>query len=385
MYKHLRYNYYFSRVVYVLIFIDIWYRTSDNRTNFILFTGIFLAISINDHLRIYGFYRIRNRYYISLFISGVLGAIVAYYVHGYIDVYIYFILYELILFNSGKIARIFSIVYILMMIGVIIFRQLPNFISFGKEDLFNIIIFLISIFTYIFALLAYKALNIEKRNVDQLNEELKKQSEEIEKLIVEKERNRVAQEIHDYLGHNLAALSMNLDVAGKIINQDYQKSEEIIKKCQWLTKESMKGLRQAVYALKEDDYSMGLKSSIEKLVQNVTVTGNIEVAFEFDNKAEKLSPDYKNIIYTTVMEGLTNSIKYGQAGKIYISIEINKSGVDIVLKDNGIGCDKIVKGNGFIGIEKRIFMTGGTVDYITELNKGFELRANIPMTLSVNS
>ncbi len=75
---------------------------------------------------------------------------------------------------------------------------------------------------------SYRALIIEKNRVEKLNEE-------IEKLTIEKERNRVAQEIHDNLGHNLVALNMNLDVVGNMLDEDNE-IEDIILRCQRLTK-----------------------------------------------------------------------------------------------------------------------------------------------------
>lgn len=134
---------------------------------------------------------------------------------------------------------------------------------------------------------------------------------------------------------------MNLDVAGKII--------------------------------KEDGYSLGLKNSIERLIQNITSTGNINVIFNFDRETEEFSPDYKNIIYSIIREGLTNGIKHGRADEVYINIVIKEKKINIVLKDNGLGCSEIIKGNGFKGIEGRVSKIGGIVEYKTEEGKGFEI------------
>lgn len=95
--------------------------------------------------------------------------------------------------------------------------------------------------------------------------------------------------------------------------------------------------------IKEDGYSLGLKNSIERLIQNITSTGNINVIFNFDRETEELSPDYKNIIYSIIREGLTNSIKHGRADEVYINIVIKERKINIVLKDNGLGCSEIIK------------------------------------------
>lgn len=384
MNKHLKFYYYISKAIYVFIFIDILNRTSNNIISSILFVGMFIAIIINDHLRIYGFYTYKYGRYISILISAIMSSIIAYFVEGNIDIYMFMVLYEIILYIGGRIGKTFFIVDILLILGVIILRQASFFkelcnTSFWRENLLNLIMISLFIALYSFALYAYKALYVEKTKVEKLNKYLEQQSKQIERLTITKERNRVAQETHDYLGHNLSALNMNLDVAGKIIRQDPEKTRKIINKCQNLTKESMNGLRKAVYSLKEDNRLLGLKDSIEKLMQNINSTGNVNFFFNFAQEVEELSLDYKNIIYSIIREGLTNSIKHGQANKIYINIEINEGNIDIVFKDNGSGCSKIIRGNGLKGIEERIFKTGGIVDYKTEEGKGFEIEGKIPI------
>lgn len=384
MNKHLKFYYYISKAIYVFIFIDILNRTSNNIISSILFVGMFIAIIINDHLRIYGFYTYKYGRYISILISAIMSSIIAYFVEGNIDICMFMVLYEIILYIGGRIGKTFFIVDILLILGVIILRQASSFkelcnTSFWRENLLNLIMISSFIALYSFALYAYKALYVEKTKVEKLNKHLEQQSKEIERLTITKERNRVAQEIHDYLGHNLSALNMNLDVAGKIIRQDPEKTRKIISKCKNLTKESMNGLRKAVYSLKEDNRLLGLKDSIEKLMQNINSTGNVNFFFNFAQEVEELSLDYKNIIYSIIREGLTNSIKHGQANKIYINIEINEGNIDIVFKDNGSGCSKIIKGNGLKGIEERIFKIGGIIDYKTEEGKGFEIEGKIPV------
>lgn len=384
MNKHLKFYYYISKAIYVFIFIDILNRTSNNIISSILFVGMFIAIIINDHLRIYGFYTYKYGRYISILISAIMSSIIAYFVEGNIDICMFMVLYEIILYIGGRIGKTFFIVDILLILGVIILRQASSFkelcnTSFWRENLLNLIMISSFIALYSFALYAYKALYVEKTKVEKLNKYLEQQSKQIERLTITKERNRVAQETHDYLGHNLSALNMNLDVAGKIIRQDPEKTRKIINKCQNLTKESMNGLRKAVYSLKEDNRLLGLKDSIEKLMQNINSTGNVNFFFNFAQEVEELSLDYKNIIYSIIREGLTNSIKHGQANKIYINIEINEGNIDIVFKDNGSGCSKIIRGNGLKGIEERIFKTGGIVDYKTEEGKGFEIEGKIPI------
>ncbi len=109
-------------------------------------------------------------------------------------------------------------------------------------------------------------------------------------MTIEKERNRVAQEIHDNLGHSLVALNMNLDVISNILDKDMEKSKELIDKCQDLTQDSMDNLRYAVYALRDENISQGLIKSIEKLVHNIEDENKLKININIDKEIENYSP-----------------------------------------------------------------------------------------------
>ena len=389
--KYLKYYYYMGRLMYAFIFIDILHRTKGSGISSILFASVFIAITINDHLRIYGFYKYEHGYYISLFAAALVGCIVAYFVHGYMDIYMFMILYEIILYNSGKIAKVYFLIDVLMIMSVVILRQVSSFktlldINFWKENIFDMVMVLAFVVSYCFVIYAYKALYKEKSKVEKLNNELeesyktlKAQSEEIEKLTVEKERNRVAQEIHDYLGHSIVALNMNLDVAANIIERDPKKAKEIIVKSKNLAKDSMTSLRWAVYALRDKKKHFVLKEAIEKLIENIIHEDNISVNFQLDENIEELAPEYKNIIYRTIQEGLTNGIVHGKANRFNIIIYVQSNKVCITIEDNGLGCKDIVKGNGLHGVEDRINGIGGDIEYITEVDSGFKIKVMIPI------
>ena len=142
------------------------------------------------------------------------------------------------------------------------------------------------LFFYITSIFSYKGLILEKKRVEKLNKE-------IEELTVEKERNRVAQEIHDNLGHSLVALNMNLDVISNILEKDMEKTKELIGKCQNLTQDSMNNLRYAVYALRDENISQGLIKSIEKLVQNIEDGEKFKIDLDIDEEIEIIPQNIK--------------------------------------------------------------------------------------------
>lgn len=378
-----KYNYYLYIALRICIGVDIIYHCKDNLYNLIVFFSLFIFIIINDYLRREYFYKYVKRYYFSISLSMLISLIIALKFGGYIDIYLYIILYELILFTDGKMSRIFITldicIFLILVASRFIDQAYIRTMQFWKENILDIVMLLIGLFFYCLTLFTYKALGKEKRKVEKLNKELaisynklKEQSDEIKQLTITKERNRVAGEIHDNLGHSLIALNMNLDVADKIIDNDIDKAKKLIHKSQMLTKESMENLRKAVYALKEERPT-GLKESIKKIVENIESTGEIEVVLSIDEQSEELLPEYKEIIYSTIKEALTNSIKHGKSNKICVEVHTDSEKVELIISDNGIGCNSLVKGNGLIGIEDRVKCFGGEMLYNSMEKQGFKL------------
>ncbi|MDR7857769.1 sensor histidine kinase [Tissierella sp.] len=383
MNKLWKYNNYLYIASRILIGIDVIYRCKNDTKNLLTYFGIFLFIVINDHLRMNLFYKDEKKYFISIFVTMIVSSLLIYNLGGYSSILMYIIIYELIIFTEGRTSRLLTGIEILLVFFIAIFEYVPveelGSYLFWKDNILDILMSIVTLLFYAFMLFSYKTLRKEKREVDRLNKELelsydklKEQSEKIEELIITKERNRVAGEIHDNLGHSLIALNMNLDVAEKIIDKDVVKAKERISKSQILTKESMESLRKAVYALKEEKHTT-LRSSLEEIVANIESSGNTKINLNIDEGVEELLPKCKDIIYSSIKEGLTNSIKHGKADKINIDVILEGDKSRVIIKDNGLGCNRLVKGNGLLGIEEKISKFGGRVNYSDEKDKGFEI------------
>ncbi|NLK43534.1 MAG: sensor histidine kinase [Tissierellia bacterium] len=380
-----KYNKHLYYALKIFIGLDIIFRTKSNLLNLVLFTGLFGLILLNDHLRWKIFYKKIKLFYTSVFISMAIGLLLPIIVEGYVDIYFYVLLYELILFTEGKLSNFFVGLEISFFVLLLFFRLVDNdyynLVTIFKENLLDLIMIFMGMFFYCLALFTFRALRKEKRRVEKLNKELetsynllKDQAEKIEELTITKERHRVAGEIHDNLGHDLMALNMNLDVVEKTIDKDLVRARKLIQKSQELVKESIENLRKAVYALKEERPKDFVKS-IEEMAKNIESTGTVMVVLKIDDESEYLPPEYKGVLYYTIKEALTNSIKHGKADEIRIDIRIGE-GVKLIVEDNGIGCNDLVKGNGLLGIESRVKDYKGKVSFSSD--NGFRIEILLP-------
>jgi signal transduction histidine kinase len=104
---------------------------------------------------------------------------------------------------------------------------------------------------------------------------------------------------------------------------------------------------------------------------------NVEVTVKGED-SEKYSHLTK-IIYDTLRESITNSIKHSKADKIDIILTFKEKSVQLLIVDNGVGCQSIEESNGIRGIKERVEKSKGTIRFVTAPNQGFLTRIELPI------
>jgi Signal transduction histidine kinase len=235
-------------------------------------------------------------------------------------------------------------------------------------------------------LYSIRKLEIEKEEVKQLNEKLKSANMklqeyalQVEEMTVTRERTKVAQELHDSLGHSLMALSMHLEFAKKICTAKPDKVEEVLTQSEKIAKSSINDLRKAVTLLNSEIEINDFDNSIENLINNFYLLSNLKINYAQNISINNLTPLIKTSIYKTIQECVTNSLKHGNAKEISIKIKVANENIEVIITDNGIGCNNIVKSTGLNGIENRISSLDGKVYYFSHDNLGFGIKLSIPI------
>lgn len=215
----------------------------------------------------------------------------------------------------------------------------------------------------------------EKNRLKILNSKLIEYSFKERDYLISEERMRISQELHDSLGHILMALSMNVKYVKAI--KDRKDIDEELNEIDSLVQESIKTLRLTVYSLKELESNFNLREEIKAIISKFNSLNMIKINFDYTAEAEKAASNIKLALLTTIKEGITNSIKHGNASEINISIDIKNSDIYFILKDNGTGCKNINKSTGLNGIADRFLKLGGKVDFSGIENEGFTIEAII--------
>ncbi|WP_226683417.1 sensor histidine kinase [Sutcliffiella horikoshii] len=149
---------------------------------------------------------------------------------------------------------------------------------------------------------------------------LKRQVLENEEVARVEERNRIARDIHDSVGHQLTALMMQLAVAEQAAGEE--KVAAIVKQSKQLARESLDGMRKAVKALQGEE-EQGI-SSVIHLIRKLEAESQMRVQLTTKRGvlSQPLTNDQNIVLYRFVQEGLTNAMRHGNSKEISITLEI---------------------------------------------------------------
>lgn len=187
-----------------------------------------------------------------------------------------------------------------------------------------------------------------------------------------RERNRIAREIHDTVGHSIAGILIQLQAVQKLKQRDEEKSDNLLKDSIKRLSETLDMMRNTVHNIKPGNI-VGLEY-IKSIINNFNYC---HVDFKTSGDFNSLPANVLETISSDIKEALTNSYKYSKATNIEVKIDINDSAVRVYIKDNGEGCPNLREGFGLMGIKERIKNLGGTVSFSGE--NGFIIVYVIPL------
>lgn len=201
---------------------------------------------------------------------------------------------------------------------------------------------------------------------------MQKQMGEIE------ERNRIAREIHDTLGHTMTGLSAGIDACIALIDYSVDETKKQLNIISEVARQGLKDVRRSMKKLRPDTLEKeSLESAIQKLITETMDTSKVSIEFHSFLSTLSFEDDEEDTIYRIIQEGITNAIRHGHATRIFINLKKVDIWLVIRIRDNGMGCKDIHKGFGLTHMNERVEMLHGTVTYSS--NNGFQIVAKLPI------
>jgi signal transduction histidine kinase len=211
------------------------------------------------------------------------------------------------------------------------------------------------------------------------NQRLREYSLQVEELTITKERNRLAREIHDGLGHYLTIVYMQIQAAQAVLSKDPQRAIETLDSAQNLTQEALVDVRRSVAALRAaPEDSLPLSERIRMMLKNCDTLG-IQFELKIIGGGRNLSPQTELTLYRAAQEGLNNACKYAKASQIWITLDYSNSDrVHLTVQDDGIGAENTEGGFGLLGLQERVTLLNGELKTTSSTGQGFSLEIAVP-------
>jgi signal transduction histidine kinase len=226
------------------------------------------------------------------------------------------------------------------------------------------------------ALLAKEQAETLQHELETANAQLRTQASQAEDLATTRERNRVAREIHDGVGHYLTVVKTQLDAAAAILPGQPDRARESILKAAKLTGDALDDVRRSVGALRTDTARPPLPESLQTLV----LDAGLPVTLRLAGATRPLAPGLEHALFRSAQEGLTNIRKHAAATAAELALDFTTAGrVTLTVTDNGRGTNgTAAAGFGLIGIRERIEILGGRVEAGNRPGGGFALNIEVP-------
>lgn len=210
---------------------------------------------------------------------------------------------------------------------------------------------------------------------NRMNRRLRKANEEIENLAKVAERERIARDLHDVLGHTLSVITLKSELAGKLVDRDPQRAGKEIREVEQISRQALSDVRDAIRGYR----SLGL---VAELAQAKTTLETAGLTVQCDAATTmKLPAVQESVLSLAVREAVTNVVRHAQARSCRMRLEQQNGSCRLEIQDDGRGSSN-GEGNGLRGMRERVEMLGGTLDRSTEA--GTTLTITLPLKETVS-
>ena len=256
-----------------------------------------------------------------------------------------------------------------------------------------VIVFLLGLL--ILFVLGYKNLNKKKKIVEQekqieihkLENVLKEQElHEIDKILEgqEKERVKIAHDLHDNLGSLLATVKLNFNNLKQQQNKTIEDKDQLFDKTDLLIEEAYQKVRTIAHTKNAGVMAnQGLLSAVKNIAKKVSIPGKLKVEVIPFGLEERLENSLEIAIFRMIQEILTNAIKHAKATEIVIHLTQHDDSLNILIEDNGKGFNpKTIdkkEGMGLPNIEKKVEQMGGVLSIDSFEKRGTSIIIDIPL------
>jgi signal transduction histidine kinase len=214
--------------------------------------------------------------------------------------------------------------------------------------------------------------------LEQSHEQLRVYADQVAALSTAAERNRVARDIHDSLGHHLTTIAVLVENARALRDRDPAAADEALRQAHRSTRQALDDVRQSVRTLRAEAPTFRLVPALSELVRQVDGGGQPSISLQVGGDESGYDESTLTTLYRAAQEGLTNARRHAQASTVTVNLALDATSAQLVVADDGRGLRSGQKGFGLLGMRERVELAGGRVDVHSAPGTGTELTVTIP-------
>ncbi|MBI0093413.1 sensor histidine kinase [Lactobacillus sp. M0403] len=211
------------------------------------------------------------------------------------------------------------------------------------------------------------------------NYELKNYAALSEYIAKDRERKRIARDIHDSVGHALTGIAAGIDATLVLIDINKDEAKNQLEKIQIAVKQGIKDVRKALNRIRPgalNNYT--LKESLKKMLKEYADISRIKIDFSYHWGSADFEKTTEDVVFRIIEESITNSLRHGHASQVSIACtKPNQNTYQMVIKDNGLGAKEIIPGYGITQMKERVAIINGKISF--DGQNGFKIVVDIPV------
>lgn len=211
------------------------------------------------------------------------------------------------------------------------------------------------------------------------NKALEQYSKKVEELTLSNERNRIAGELHDTIGHTFTSVIIGMDAVMYLMETAPLKAKEKLEVLREVTKNGLQQLREHIHDMAIDDDDTSLTSKLEKLAKEFSEYTHTAVVIEQTGIEYKLTKVISGVLIRCLQEALTNAKRHGAASEVNVVLHFRTDGLQLIISDNGSGAGEIQFGFGLQTMKERLSTIQGELSVQTKTTGGTIVTCFIPM------
>lgn len=220
------------------------------------------------------------------------------------------------------------------------------------------------------------------KELEETHQELVKSIQQGTEAAVEiaalEERNRIAQEIHDIVGHTLTTTIVQIEAGKRLIAKQPEQATERMETSQMLIRKGLDEIRNSVRMLKDAEWNYDLPKALQNIIKETTEYAGVQIE-HLISELPSLTIVQKNVIYMALKEGLTNGMKHGGSRAFFFTLELVDDLIVFQLKNDGKPAYNVDFGFGLTTMKKRVESLQGTLHIRSEEEWNYVLEIRFPV------